>query len=127
EGAGNRHRESVGIEPVICCSQDHRPFEVRIPVGYVGWLRSLAGAGIIETNHWCERKSGLSSDDPIPLPAPDQTVQQSASATAKALSASERQLIAEIRVELVSGVIGGDPFIQAAIVRTDKVRRLILP
>src|SRR5262249_21193753 len=128
ESAGKRHRESAGVEPVIYSPGDHLPIEVRIYVGYVGWLRSVAGAGIIEANQRRERKSGLSAGDSIPLPAPNQMVQESAGATAKALPGPERQLVAEVRIELVCRVVGGDASVHLAIVgTTDKVRRLIFP
>src|SRR5262249_24518155 len=128
EGAGNRHRESARVEPAIHGPQDHRTFEVWIDVSYVGRLRSVTGAGIIEANKRRERKYGLGGHDPIPLLAPNQMVQQSAGVAAKVLPPSERQLIAEVRVELVLEAVGGDAFVQALIVgTTDKVRRLIFP
>src|SRR3989442_1545564 len=52
-------------------------------------------------------------------------VQPPAGATTKALPAPKRQLIAEVRVELVFEAVGGGTFVQLAIVGTEKGRRLI--
>src|SRR5256885_11794399 len=70
-------------------------------------------------------KPALSSNDPIPLPAPNQAVYPPAGAAAKVLPGPERQLIAEIRVELVLEAVGGASLVQVAIVGTEKFRRLI--
>src|SRR5262249_15950804 len=124
ERAGCRHREGTRIEPVFNRPQNHWALKVRTQVRYVD-QRSVAGAGAIETDQRRERKSTLSGDDSIPLPAPNQTVHPPADAAAKALPAPERQLIAEVRIELVCEVVSGDTFVQMAIVGTEKVRRLV--
>src|SRR5262249_16734001 len=116
EGAGSRHREGTGIEPVFYCPQNHLPLKVRVQVGYVD-RSSVAGAGILEAKPRGEREPALSVEDPIPLPTPNQGVHPAGSATAKALSASERQLIAEVRVELVFNAVGGHALVPVAIVR----------
>src|SRR5262249_30645581 len=116
--------EGTGIEPVIHCPQNHRPLEVRIQVGYVD-ERSVAVAGTIEAGQRRGRKTALSGEDSIPLPASNDTVHPPAGGTGKSLAAPQRQLIAEVRVELVFEAVGGDASVQAAIVGTEKVRRLI--
>src|SRR5438067_4953220 len=109
ERARSRHREGTGIEPVVYCAQNHRPFKVRIQVGYVDGS-SVAGAGIIEPNQRREGETALSGEDPIPLPAPDQMVHPTAGTSAKALAVPERQLIAEVGIELVFQAVGGHAF-----------------
>jgi len=66
EGPGNRQREGVRIEPVVDRPQNHRPFKVRIPVGYIGHIL-VACPGVIETDLRREREPVLRGDDPVPL------------------------------------------------------------
>src|SRR5207244_6477137 len=122
--ARRRRREGTGIEPVVYFAQYHRPFKVRIQVGYVDGS-SVAGAGIIEPNQRREGETALSVEDPIPLPAPDQIVHPTAGVTAKALAVPERQLIAEVGIELVFQAVCGHAFVPVTIVGTGQVWRLI--
>src|SRR6266487_2146323 len=125
EGAGGRHREGAGIEPVVHSTRNYVPLKVRIQVGYVDGS-SVAAAGIIEADQRRKGEAALSVEDPIPLPAPNQMVHPAGGATGKALPVSERQLIAEVRVELVFDAVGSHTFVPLAIVGTQKIRRLIL-
>src|SRR5437867_594030 len=124
EGAGGRHREGAGIEPVVHSAQNYLPLKVRIQVGYVDGS-SVAATRIIEADQRREGKTALSADDAIPLPAPNQTVHPAGGVTAKALPVSERQLITEVGIELVFDAIGGHAFVPVTIVGTQQVRRLI--
>src|SRR5437667_3140728 len=112
------------MKPEVHTTKKHRPLEVRSQVGYVDDT-AVAGAGIIEAGERRDGKPALSGDDPIPLPAANQTVHPAAGAAAEAVSTPERQLIAEVRVELVLEAVSGDSLVQVAIVGTEKFGRLI--
>src|SRR5262249_54280166 len=124
-GARSRHREGTGIEPAVHSARNYLPLKVWIQVGYVDGS-SVAAAGIIEADQRRKGEAALSVEDPIPLPAPNQMVHPAGCATAKVLPVSERQLIAEVRVELVFDAVGSHASVPLAIVGTQEVRRLIL-
>ena len=117
--------EGIWIEPVIHASQNHRSVKVWIPARNVGDIR-IAGAGIIEANHRREGEATLRRDDAVPLPAADQLVLPPAGSASEALPTPQRQLIAEVRTELVVEAEGRRTPVQKQIVGTKNVCRLIL-
>src|SRR5215469_16669537 len=125
KGPGNWQHERIWIEPVIHASQNHRSFKVWIPASNVGDIR-IAGAGILEANHRREGEATLRRDDAVPLPAADQLVLPPVGSASEALPTPQRQLIAEVRTELVVEAEGRRTPVQKQIVGTKNVCRLIL-
>jgi hypothetical protein len=102
-----RKHERSRIKPSIGFSQNHRPFEIRIPARYVG-ITGIAGSGSIGASQWREGETACQPDAAVPLPAADQLVHDASGAASKAPPIPERQLIARVRIELVSETVGSD-------------------
>src|SRR6202140_3126456 len=112
------------IEKLVGLTQNHWPFEVAIPVGYVGWM-GVARSGIIRANQRREREPTLSREDTVPLPASDQLVHDPAGAASEAPPAAKRQRGDEVRVETGGKAIRRRAPVQEEIVGTKDIRRLI--
>ena len=65
-------------------------------------------------------------EDAVPLPVTDQLVRQSSRASAESPAPPERQLVAEVGVELVLQTVGCDSAVQLWVKPVQERRRLII-
>src|ERR1700720_365057 len=105
EGTLSRDQEGPRIEVLIRTPQDNWSGEVRIPVGRIG-LIGVARSGSVGARQRREGESAQNRDDPIQLPAADQLVHEPVGGISKLLPVPERQLIAEVRAELMLQAVG---------------------
>src|SRR5438445_5500878 len=112
---GSREQEGVGIEPLVGSPQNNRTAEGRVPVGHIR-ISDIAVSRAIRAHRRREAQTRLGRHYTIPLPAANQLIHRSAGRPAPVFAPSERQLIANVAVELVLDAERCRPFAQSQII-----------
>src|SRR5262252_2106227 len=130
---GSRHRQREGVRIVIAAglleflySQNRVSFEVGIPAWPIGKATSVARTGPIRANLRRNGKAAIGYKDAVPLPTADQLVHPTRSSAAERLAVPERQLIAEVRIELVQEAEGGGSLVEPPIEAIQSCGSLII-
>src|SRR5262249_8689702 len=100
-------------------------FESRMRVGPIG-IRSSPAPGGIRANRRRYREPAIDGKDAVPLPTANQLIYHAARSAAERFAVPERQLIAEVRAELVQEAEGGRSFVQVPVKSIHGCRILII-